>query len=198
MSTDYLDEEEAAEAEAKKAGRAGGETDKDFEAAERLETMNRFQAERGELLDKDMKIEVVSDGLDVVPFLGGTKMMIEALAGRTLAGDKLADKEGNHGGTRRIIHAMVGAGSLALDFVPVAGEVKDGTVFVGRSVGLVEKLGTKFAEKGAFKSAKVFETSAAFMAKHPEATKKAEQAAGAKLKGKADEIETYKQKGAKT
>jgi len=152
-------------------GEAGGNTDLENQEKKRS-IMEHFGGERGEMLKGLLTSEVTSNGLDMVPFVGGGKMLTESIWGSKLTGEKLSGKE-------RIIHGAMGAGILALDFTG-AGELLSLT---GKSPELVQKIGSKLAEKGMASGAKIFEKSAAFMAEHPDLTRKAEEYAQAKIKG---------------
>ena len=157
---------------------AGPEREKVFEQA-------RF--ERGGILRDALTSPVVSNGLDLVPFVGGGKMLAESITGNTLDGDELNGKS-------RIIHAAMGAGSLALDFTGV-GEVKEGALLTGKSVGMIGKLAAELTEKGAIKAARLFEISARFMAAHPELTATAEQAAESQIRAQIQNIKAYRKHG---
>lgn len=154
---------------------------------EREKVIEEAQEKRGNMLSNVLTSEMVSNGLDLVPFAGSGKILVEGLAGKTLDGKKLTGKE-------RIIHAAMGAGSLALDFTGI-GEAKDIALIAGKSVGLVEKVGAKLAERGEIKGAKIFLATSEFMAKHPELTAKAEQFAETKLNALVREIKAYKGAG---
>jgi len=155
---------------------------------EREATIEQAQEKRGNMLTNVLTSEIASNGLDLVPFAGSGKMIVEGIAGKTLDGRKLTGKE-------RIIHAAMGAGSLALDFTGI-GEAKDLAIIAGKSVGLVEKVGAKLAEKGAIKGAKIFLATSEFMAKHPELTAKAEQFAEMKIKEQIQNIKDYRKQAA--
>lgn len=156
--------------------------------AERERIMEQFQEKRGNMLTNFMSSEMASNSLDLVPFAGSGKMIVESIAGKTLAGKKLTGKD-------RIIHGAIGAGSLALDFTGI-GEAKNVAIIAGKSVGLVEKVGVKLAERGALKSAKVFEITSKFMAEHPQLVAHAEQFAEAKLREGIKSIKDYRQQAA--
>jgi hypothetical protein len=163
-----------------------GESAEAGEQRERI--MEQFQEKRGNMLTNFMTSEMASNGLDLVPFAGSGKMIVESISGKTLSGRKLSGKE-------RIIHGAIGAGSLALDFTGI-GEVKDVALIAGKSVGLVEKLGVKLAERGALKSAKVFEVTSKFMAEHPQLVAQAETFAEAKIKEGIKSIKDYRKQEA--
>lgn len=157
----------------------------DLENQEQKEsTIEKFQEERGGMLTDIMTSEITSNSLDLVPFAGGGKMMVESIAGKTLFGEELSGKD-------RIIHGAMGAGSLALDFTGI-GEAKDAAIIAGKSVGLVEKMGAKLAEKGSVNGAKIFERSAQFMTDHPQLTYRAEQFAEEKIREQIQNINNYR------
>jgi hypothetical protein len=156
-----------------------------FEDQEQREsTIEKFQEERGTMLTDILTSEMTSNSLDLVPFAGGGKMMVESIAGKTLSGEELSGKD-------RIIHGAMGAGSLALDFTGI-GEAKDVAVITGKSIGLVEKVGAKLAEKGSVNGAKIFERSAQFMADHSQLTSQAEQFAEGKIREQIQDIKDYR------
>jgi hypothetical protein len=152
--------------------------------ARREYTRESFQEVRSGMLSGVLTSEVVSNGLNLVPFAGGGKMLFESIAGKELSGAKLTGKE-------RIIHAAMGAGSLALDFTGI-GELKDGAILLGKSTGLVEKLGVTLAERGAEGSARIFARTAEFMTANPTLTTQAEKFAEAKIKGRVKDIKGYR------
>lgn len=156
--------------------------------AERERIMDQFQEKRGNMLTNFMTSEMASNGLDLVPFAGSGKMIVESITGKTLSGNKLTGKD-------RVIHAAIGAGSLALDFTGI-GEAKDVALITGKSVGLVEKVSVKLAERGALKSAKVFEITSKFMAEHPQLVGRAEQYTELKLREGIQSIKDYRSQAA--
>ncbi len=107
--------------------------------------------------------------IDLTPFLGGIKQINESIDGERTTGEKLSGK-------KRIIHGLVGAGSLVLDFTGI-GEGVELLKVGGKSVGLVKGVASKLAGRGATKSAALFEKSAAFMVKNPELVAAGEKAA---------------------
>lgn len=150
---------------------------------EKERTIEGFQEKRGAILTNVLTSETVNSGLNLIPFAGGGKMIVESISGKELSGHKLSGKE-------RIIHGAIGAGSLALDFTGI-GEMSKAGVLAGRSVGLVEKVGAGLATKGAVRSARVFEKTAEFMVKHPDLTAKAELYADSKIRGVVTQIKDY-------
>lgn len=167
-----------------------GETPKSEQApgaregnVEKERTIEGFQEKRGAILTNVLTSETVNSGLNLVPFAGGGKMLVESISGKELSGHKLSGKE-------RIVHGAIGAGSLALDFTGI-GEVSKAGVLAGRSVGLVEKVGAGLATKGAVRSARIFEKTAEFMVKHPDLTAKAELYADSKIRGVVTQIKDY-------
>lgn len=150
---------------------------------ERQETIESFQERRGAILNGLLTDEIVNSGLNLVPFAGGGKMLVESISGKELSGHKLYGKE-------RIIHGAIGAGSLALDFTGIGVMSKAG-VLAGRSVGLVKKVGAGLAKRGAFRGARIFEKTAELMVKHPNLTAKAELYADSKIRGLVEKIKNY-------
>ena len=108
---------------------------------EKKRIMEKYGGERSGRLHDFMTSEIVSNGLNLVPFAGGGKMVLESVAGRELSGHELQ-------GTDRLVHAGVGAVSLGLDFTGV-GEVGKAAVVGGKAVIMAEKLATRLAAKGA-------------------------------------------------
>lgn len=153
---------------------------KDLEkSAEKERKIEELEAERGNMLVDILTSEIVSTGLDFVPFVGGAKMLVESIAGETLSHDELTPKE-------RIIHGAVGATVLALDFIPLigtaAGEGLKAGVLAGRSAGMVGKIGIEVAERGLPRAGEIFAKTSEFMAEHPKLTEKAEKFAEGKIK----------------
>ena len=149
--------------------------------AEKEATMEKFQEKRGGMIKDILTSEIVSSGLDLVPFAGGGKMMVESIAGETLSGQQMTGKD-------RIIHGAIGAGSLVIDFVGV-GEIGKGGIIVGKGALWVGKAGEKLLSKGAVKGARIFEKTAKFMTAHPELTAKAENFAEKKIIEQAKNIQ---------
>jgi len=154
------------------------------EGDERNVIIEQAQQRRGNLLSKIMTSEIVSNGLDLLPFAGGGKMLVESASGKTLSGTELTGRD-------RAIHAAIGAGSLVLDCVGV-GEVNKGRIVAGKSIGWMEKIGTMLSSRGATRGAAIFEKTAEFMASHPEAVRIAEQYTERKLKDFAGDAEKYR------
>ncbi len=78
----------------------------------------------------------VSDGADLIPFVGGVKMMGESVAGKDVAGRTLSGRE-------RVAHGAMGAGSLALDFTGVGEVEKAGLAAEKAAIGFTEKEGAE-------------------------------------------------------
>jgi len=164
------------------------QTEQTENQAEREKTVEQFQEKRGNILTNVLTSEITSNGLDLVPFAGSGKMVVESITGKTLAGKKMTGKE-------RIIHGAMGAGSLALDFTGI-GEAKDMAIIAGKSVGLVEKVGVKLAEKGSVKGARIFLATSKFMSEHPQLTARAEQFAEAQIQQQIKDIRDYRKQAA--
>lgn len=149
------------------------------QSAEKQREIENLESERGNMLVDILTSEIVSTGMDFLPFVGGAKMMIESIAGETLSQEELTPKE-------RVIHGAVGATVLALDFIPLigtaAGESLKAGVIAGRSIGMAEKIGVKLAEEGLPKASEIFIKTSKFMAEHPKLTEKAEKFADGKIK----------------
>lgn len=151
---------------------------------EKKSVMERYSQERTGKLTAFLTSEIVSNGLNLVPFAGGGKMVIESISGRELSGHELQGKN-------RLIHAGVGIASLGLDFTGV-GEVGKAAVVGGKAVIAAEKLATRLAAKGATRSARVMNRTAVFMAKNPKATRTAEKYADKRIRESAQLIKQYR------
>ncbi len=147
---------------------------------QQAEIITEAQEARGGIAKNLLTSEIVSNGLDVLPFAGSGKMVVEAVYGGTLSGRELSGKD-------RIIHGAMGAGMLALDFTGVGEAIELG----GKAIPLVEKIGASLAEKGAIKGAAIFTKTAEFMGRHPELTAKAEAYAEGELRGVITQIKDY-------
>jgi len=111
-------------------------------------------------------------------------MVIESITGRELSGNELQGKS-------RLIHAGGGAVSLGLDFTGV-GEVGKAAIVGGKAVVMAQKLAARLAAKGATRSARVFEKTAKFMARHPKATRRAEEYADKRIRESAQLLKQYR------
>lgn len=177
---------EQAEAIGADAGKGAGNPSEQngAESEKRNEVMEGAQKERGEMLKDVLTSPTVSGGLDLVPFAGGGKMVVEAAYGETFSGKELT-------GSDRVIHAGVGAASVALDCTGI-GEVEKGAIIIGKSAVLIEKAGVKLAEKSATEgTAKIFAKTAEFMVEHPDITKRVEQVAEIKIREQINKINEY-------
>ena len=125
---------------------------------------------RGNLARTMLTSRAVSSGLDVVPFVGGGKIITEAVAGKRLSGEPLSGKE-------RIVHGAVGTAALVLDVTGI-GEIR----FVGKAIPLVKKMAEKLGTRGLTRAAKLFERTVVFMEKHASLVAKAEGVAEQQLK----------------
>lgn len=152
---------------------------------EREGILAESQEKRKDLLKDVLTSEMASNGLNLVPFAGGGKMLVESLMGLELTGKKMDGRE-------RIIHAAVGTGSLALDFAGV-GVIGKGALIVGKSIGIVERMGVRLAERGATRSAKIFNETAEFMRRNPEVVRRMERTAEAYTKKNARKMKRYAQ-----
>lgn len=155
--------------------------------ADRQKILERFSEERSGKLTEFLTSETVSNGLDLTPFTGGGKMIMESIAGRKLTG-----KEVN--GRDRIIHGAIGAGSLALDFTGV-GEAGKGAIIAGKSVVLLEKLGARLAAK-APKASRVMARTVQFMKDNPDKVAFAEKYAEERLQQGITIVKHYREQAA--
>ncbi len=153
---------------------ATAESEETKEQQETVEAMEEGRKRRGELAKNIFTSEIVSNGLDVLPFAGSGKMIVESVYGSTLSGKELSGKD-------RIIHGAIGAGMLVLDFTGI-GEAGRAFEFAGKSLPLVEKVGATLAEKGAVKGAAIFAKTGEFMARHPQLVTRAEKYAEGKVR----------------
>ena len=150
---------------------------------EKQEIMESFQEKRGGILTNFLTSEMISNGLNLVPFAGGGKMLIESFHGGTLGGEKLAGKD-------RLVHAGIAAASLGIDFT-MLGAAGKGTILVGRSLPLIEKIGSQLVARGSLKSARIFAATSRFMAEHPKLVEEAEKAAEIQLNLAVERIKEY-------
>ena len=150
------------------------ETEQINESQERSEAKEEGRERRGELAKNIFTSEIVSNGLDVLPFAGSGKMIVESVYGSTLSGKELSGKD-------RIIHGAIGAGMLALEFTGI-GAAGRALSMSGRSLSLIEKIGATLAEKGITKGAAIFVKTGAFMARHPQLVARAEKYADTKIR----------------
>ncbi|HEX3082564.1 MAG TPA: hypothetical protein VHQ86_04895 [Candidatus Saccharimonadia bacterium] len=156
---------------------------------EAQEVINEAGAKRGGILkgvfEGGMRSVAVSEGLNLIPFAGPAKMAAEAMAGTTWDGKKMT-------GGQRVVHGALGVGLFALDFVG-AGEVAQGTILVGRSTKLVASVGERAAARGTMEgTARIFATTAEFMAKHPGMVHSAETALSKKIRTGAEKATDYR------
>ena len=161
------------------ANRAEKKPETEAELNERMEKqkliiMEKAVERRGNLAKDILTSEVVNNGLDILPFAGSGKMIVEAAYGGTLSGKEISGKD-------RIIHGAIGAGMLALDFTGI-GEAGRLLELSGKALPLVERIGAKLAEKGVVKGAAIFAKTSEFMARHPELVARAEKMAETKIR----------------
>lgn len=105
---------------------------------------------------RSVLLTLTSFGMDLIPFVGGAKMMTESVAGKTMDGDQLE-------GMRRLVH---GAEGLLWEVVDVAA-VAASLVSFGTGGAAIEGVakGAKVV-KSAPRLSKVMTRSGAFMRKH--------------------------------
>ncbi|MEK7146024.1 MAG: hypothetical protein AAB802_02465 [Patescibacteria group bacterium] len=131
------------------------------------------------------KMELLSTGLDLVPFVSGAKMLVEAGAGKDMAGHKMSS-----GG--RLMHAAEGAVWLTVDLVGAgAGAATAGTgtaVVEGVKYATMAPKGAKVLSRGAAvlratakgnktlnAGSKVLFNAGRFLVKHPRIAKRADE-----------------------
>lgn len=146
-----------------------------------VEIREKFQSERGKKLLKVFKSDAVSGGLNLVPFVGGGKMLAEAIAGETLSGEKLPD------GKSQIIHGAIAIAILAMDISGVT-ELK----LAGNGVKILGSLAVKLGELGLTKAAAIMAKTVELMMRHPQLTAKAEQAIEAKIRVAMSQVKDYR------
>jgi len=129
--------------------------------------MEESSEKRSGVLNEYMSSEIVSTGLNMVPYVGGPKMVHEAITGRHMTGKGLK-------GVERVIHAGVGAASISADFLG-GGELASQLKLEGESALVVGKVGKVLMEKEEESKGRVFERTSKFMADHPEETAEAER-----------------------
>lgn len=147
---------------------------------DRKKILEESGEKRSGILNEFMTSEVVNQGLNVVPYVGGTKMVHESIVGRDMSGKELS-------GAKRVIHGGVGAASMTLDFVS-PGLEKPGMAFganvvktEGETALIMGKIGETISDKGDEKSGRVFARTGKFMADHPEDTSEAERYADRRI-----------------
>lgn len=137
--------------------------------------------EQTELKEPDAKMKLLSTGLDVLPFVGGAKMLAEGVAGKNLAGQKLSGKQA-------LLHAGEGALWLTVDTAAVAaGAVSVGTgsaIVEGAALALKAPKATRLltrsaalvrATRGAGKGSKALYNVGRFLVEHPTLAKQADK-----------------------
>ncbi len=153
------------------------------ETPEKGRAIENFQKKRSGILTNILTSEIMNSGLNLIPFAGGGKILVESISGRELSGHQLSGKE-------RIIHGAIGAVSLVLDLTGI-GQMSKAGVLAGRSIELVQTVGAGLATKGAARSAQIFKKTAEFMLKHPNLTAKAERYADHKIRKAVANIKKY-------
>jgi|GEM_PF-6811498 hypothetical protein len=153
------------------------------ESVEKEKIMEAFCEGRAGILERTLKSEMISSGLDFVPVVGGVKMTLEGVAGKTLSGKKLERKA-------RIIHAGMGVATCALDFTGI-GEAGKGAIIAGKGVAASEKLALKLAERGAVRGEKIVARGVELMKNNPELTRQAEEILEAEARRRIQEVREY-------
>ncbi|MBV9349265.1 MAG: hypothetical protein JO026_00780 [Patescibacteria group bacterium] len=153
---------------------ANAETLEETSTPEERTIIEEAGAKRASMLADVFTSEAFSAGLNFIPVIGGVKMSLEGLIGKTLSQKGLVGKE-------RIIHTAVGVGSLALDAFGV-GELGKDSILIGKSTGLVQRVSAFLAKKGMGNGARIFSETATFMAAHPDIVGSAELAVDTALR----------------
>lgn len=137
--------------------------------------------EQTELKEPSTKMKLLSTGLDVLPFVGGAKMLAEGVAGKNMAGQKLSGKQA-------LLHAGEGALWLTVDTAATAaGAVSFGTgsgVIEGAALALKAPKAARLltrsaalvrATRGAGKGSRALYNVGRFLVEHPTLAKQADK-----------------------
>ncbi|MEK9159931.1 MAG: hypothetical protein AAB383_04340 [Patescibacteria group bacterium] len=140
--------------------------------------------EQVELKEPTAKMQLLSTGLDILPFVGGTKMMAEGTLGKNLVGEELSAK-------KRILYVAEGGMWLTVDAVALgAGAVtapaggSGGILVEGAAMALKAPKAAKLltrsaavvrAAKGAGKGSRALYNVGRFFVEHPNLAKQADK-----------------------
>jgi hypothetical protein len=138
------------------------QTQKTFQenGVEKQKIIEKAQEERSSELAQILTDEA-SENLDLVPFVGDGKKIVESFIGRTFSGKELGGKE-------RVIQAAVALGGLVFFFTP-PGTVKtarDLTLLAGKSTPAIGDMAEDLKNKGMGRSAAIFEHTEEFMKRY--------------------------------
>ncbi len=140
--------------------------------------------EQVELTEPSAKMRLLSTGLDILPFVGGAKMMVEGAVGKNLVGEDLSAKS-------RVMYAAEGGLWLVVDCValgagavtaPAGGE--GGMLVEGAAMALKAPKAAKLltrgaavirATKGAGKGSRAIYSVGRFLVEHPSIAKQADK-----------------------
>lgn len=140
--------------------------------------------EQVELKEPGAKMQLLSTGLDILPFVGGAKMMAEGAVGKNLVGEELSAK-------KRMLYVAEGGMWLTVDAValgagavtaPVGGE--GGILVEGAAMALKAPKAAKLltrsaavvrATKGAGKGSRALYNVGRFFVEHPNLAKQADK-----------------------
>lgn len=137
--------------------------------------------EQVELKEPSAKMQLLSTGLDILPFVGGAKIMVEGAVGKNLVGEDLSLK-------KRALYVGEGALWLTVDAVAIGA----GAVSAGAGAGVVETAGLALkapkaaklitrsaavirATKGAGKGSRAVYNVGRFLVEHPTIAKQADK-----------------------
>lgn len=140
--------------------------------------------EQVELTEPSAKMQLLSTGLDIIPFVGGAKMMAEGAIGKNLAGEELSAK-------KRMLYVAEGGMWLTVDAVAIgAGAVtapaggSGGILVEGAAIALKAPKAAKLltrsaavvrAAKGAGKGSRALYNVGRFFVEHPNLAKQADK-----------------------
>lgn len=140
--------------------------------------------EQVELKEPSAKMQLLSTGLDIIPFVGGAKMMAEGAIGKNLAGEDLSAK-------KRMLYVAEGGMWLTVDAVAIgAGAVtapaggSGGILVEGTAIALKAPKAAKLltrsaavvrAAKGAGKGSRALYNVGRFFVEHPTLAKQADK-----------------------
>ncbi len=140
--------------------------------------------EQVELKEPTAKMQLLSTGLDIIPFVGGAKMMAEGALGKNLVGEELSAKKRvlyvAEGGMWLTVDAVAlgagavtapagGEGGIAVEGVAMAFKAPKAAKLLTRSAAVVR------ATKGAGKGSRALYNVGRFFVEHPNLAKQADK-----------------------
>lgn len=137
--------------------------------------------EQTEVIEPSAKMQLLSTGLDILPFVGGAKIFVEGAVGKNFAGEELSLK-------KRALYVAEGSLWLTVDTVAAAaGVVSGGTgtvVVEAAELALKAPKAAKLltrgaavirATKGAGKGSRAIYNAGRFLVEHPQIAKQADK-----------------------